>query len=282
MNNLNIRKMRKTVFEGTVNGEKFDNVQAYNARLTELLNAGVVVEASSSTRVVNEETPVPHSGYVRTSTDEVCDAGTSTFASTIDEDLSYYPYAEDDDPHYLDVLITDAHDVNVEARREMHNIFDKCYMHIADALYDRDIDVDTKKEYLADVRDIINTAKQDKAMNTDALARINARKKEVEDEFRQAEEKYHKAMEQIEYDTMILNDAKPVIEDFINFYNSVEAEALQAINEQTTNRCTCGENKCNCKCDTSEPITTVTERIPQGIFDFQNVINRIFDDRRLF
>lgn len=282
MNNLNFEKMaKKTVFTGVINGEKFDNVAAYNARMNELLSAGVEnVSASSSTEIKTvDDTPVGHSGYVRSCTDEVCDTGTSTNAS-YDEDLSYYPYLEDDDPYYLDILVTNAHDVNVEARKEMHNILHKCYMHIINALYDNTIDVDTKKEYLADVRDIINTTKRDRSINADAINKINARKKLAEDEFRQAEEKYVKTLELIEGDELILNDAKPVIEDLINFYNSVEAEALQAINEQTTNRCTCGDHKCNC--DVTKPTTTVTETVPQGIFDFQNVINRIFDDRRLF
>lgn len=282
MNNLNFEKMaKKTVFTGVINGEKFDNVAAYNARMNELLSAGVEnVSAASSTEIKTvEDTPIEHSGYVRSCTDEVCDTETSTNA-LYDEDLSIYPYMEDDDPHYLDVLITDAHDVNVEARREMHNIFDKCYMHITDALYDTNIDVDTKKAYLTDVRDIINTIKHDMSINVDAINKINARKKLAEEEFRKAEEKYVKTLELIESDELILNDAKPVIEDLINFYNNVEAEALQAINEQTTYHCTCGENKCNC--NATKPTTTVTERVPQGIFDFQNVINRIFDDKRLF
>ena len=40
--------MKKTIFEGIVNGEKFDNVQAYNARVNELMETGEFVEASSN------------------------------------------------------------------------------------------------------------------------------------------------------------------------------------------------------------------------------------------
>lgn len=44
--------MRKTIFKGTVNGETFDNVAAYNARLQKLINSGENVEASSETKVI--------------------------------------------------------------------------------------------------------------------------------------------------------------------------------------------------------------------------------------
>ena len=119
--------MKRTIFEGTVNGEKFNTVQAYNARLTELINAGVAVEASSNTRVEDVEEPVHTSGYVRTCTDDTCDCGESTYTSTYDEDLSYYPYCENDDPYYLDLLVTVEPEINADARKEMRNIFDKCY-----------------------------------------------------------------------------------------------------------------------------------------------------------
>ena len=41
---------KKTVFEGVINGVKFDNVQAYNDMLTRLLASGEEITASTSTR----------------------------------------------------------------------------------------------------------------------------------------------------------------------------------------------------------------------------------------
>jgi hypothetical protein len=41
---------KKTVFEGVINGVKFDNVQSYNDTLTRLLAAGEEITASTSTR----------------------------------------------------------------------------------------------------------------------------------------------------------------------------------------------------------------------------------------
>ena len=41
---------KKTAFVGKINGETFDNVAAYNARLQELINSGEVINASSLCR----------------------------------------------------------------------------------------------------------------------------------------------------------------------------------------------------------------------------------------
>ena len=45
--------MTKTIFKGVINGVEFDNVAAYNKRLTELLAAGENVNASTSTSTVD-------------------------------------------------------------------------------------------------------------------------------------------------------------------------------------------------------------------------------------
>lgn len=72
--------MRKTIFKCTVNGETFDNVAAYNARLQELINSGVAVNVSSDTKVNIEDEPTNDAPYTTTTTLDV------------DEDLSIYPY----------------------------------------------------------------------------------------------------------------------------------------------------------------------------------------------
>ena len=65
---------KKTIFEGVINGIKFDNVKDYNEYLTKLINAGESFNASTSTRAEcecetccegectcsNEETPVTY------------------------------------------------------------------------------------------------------------------------------------------------------------------------------------------------------------------------------
>lgn len=45
---------KKTIFEGVINGVKFDNVKDYNEYLTKLINAGESFNASTSTRAERE------------------------------------------------------------------------------------------------------------------------------------------------------------------------------------------------------------------------------------
>ena len=42
---------KKTIFEGVINGIKFDNVKDYNEYLTKLINAGESFNASTSRQV---------------------------------------------------------------------------------------------------------------------------------------------------------------------------------------------------------------------------------------
>lgn len=46
--------MKKTIFEGTINGVKFDNVQDYNVEMQRCLAEGIAVQATSATKTVEE------------------------------------------------------------------------------------------------------------------------------------------------------------------------------------------------------------------------------------
>lgn len=266
--------MKRTIFEGTVNGEKFNTVQEYNARLTELLNAGVNVEASSNTRVEDEE-EVASADFTRSCTDAVYE----------DEELSYYPYCEDDDPYYLDLLVTEDADVNDDAKKEMHRIFDKCFKYICDALYDPSVTETTKKEYLADIRDICTRLNQDNKYNTEAIVNVKKSKSVAEEAFKRAQQDYENAMSRLNAEEQILRDAKPIIDDFIRFYSAVEGETLQSIAECRSKCNCCGEPTDKCKCSVD---TTIKEAEPQRAYDMQTLIDKVFgldankNIRRLF
>lgn len=52
---LNENNMKKNVFKGFINGQEFDNVNDYNARMNELISAGQDIQASTTTQVVDIE-----------------------------------------------------------------------------------------------------------------------------------------------------------------------------------------------------------------------------------
>lgn len=276
--------MKRTIFEGTVNGEKFDNVQDYNARVKELIESGQFESASSSTRVEEYE----HSGYVRPVEDDShcdcgcdCDECTCTCTEQLpweDEDLSFYPYLDEDDPLYLDILVTDHRETNREALAEVTRVFEKCKRYIIDALEDPDTDIESKKNYLEDIKEIVENLVADKKDTLEAIKKVE---KKAEDLRKEYEEKF----QAIDRDRFILEESRPVIDAFLEFYRSVEGDIILNIKENTHNPKLVFQNR-NDVNNNKKPIvgvdvdnridTGIRESQPQRVDDLQSILDRIF------
>lgn len=63
--------MKRTVFEGTINGVKYDNVNEYNQAMVEALKSGQPVEASTNTKTIDTEDPQPESKPVEATIPEI-------------------------------------------------------------------------------------------------------------------------------------------------------------------------------------------------------------------
>ena len=282
---------KKTVFTGVINGEKFDNVADYNARINELISKGVEISAASSTEIRNVDENVATSGYVSTCTADQC-PGTCTAVSTElpeDEDLSFYPYMEDDDPFYLDLLATPDKVTNYEAYEEAQKVLEKCYRYTLEALHDEDTDNDERREYLEDVNDILENVNID-LKNTkrtlDGLSvKYDAAKAKYEEAMRKVEEEYAKDKQTIAETEVLLIAAKRVAEMFQAYYSDVANETILAIKEHDC-KCdgTCGPD-CKCKCHennntktekSEEIVTECRETEPTTVRDFNDLLDKIF------
>lgn len=276
--------MKRTIFEGTVNGEKFDNVQDYNARVKELMESGQFESASSSTRVEEYE----HSGYVHAVEDDShcdcgcdCDECTCTCTEQLpweDDDLSFYPYLDKDDPLYLDLLVTDHRETNREALAEATRVFEKCKRYIIDALEDPDTDIESKKNYLEDIKEIIENLVADKKDTLEAIKKVEKKAEDLEKEYK---EKFLA----IDRDRFILEESRPVIDAFLDFYRSVEGDIILNIKENThkpklvfQNRNDVNNNKKTITgVDVDNRIDTgIRESQPQRVDDLQSILHRIF------
>ena len=276
--------MKRTIFEGTVNGEKFDNVQDYNVRVKELMESGQFESASSSTRVEEYE----HSGYVRAVEDDShcdcgcdCDECTCTCTEQLpweDEDLSFYPYLDKDDPLYLDLLVTDHRETNREALAEVSRVFEKCKRYIIDALEDPDTDIESKKNYLEDIKEIVENLAADKKDTLEAIKKVEKKAEDLEKEYK---EKFLA----IDRDRFILEESRPVIDAFLDFYRGVESDIILNIKENThkpklvfQNRNDVNNNKKTITgVDVDNRIDTgIRESQPQRVDDLQSILHRIF------
>lgn len=279
-NQINIKRMSKTCFKGTINGQEFDNVRDYNAKMQELLEAGVAVTASSSTTI--EATPEVCS--CNEAKNECCNR------QVIDEseECSYYPYMDDDDPFYLDLLVTNDSEINKEALVEMCKEFGRCYKAIINAIAGKDVCIEHLKEYRSDLREIIDNVKNDKHCTHEAIKKIKNRKDELDRDLKRYMDEYETEMHSINSELQVLEDAKPVIKEFIDFYENLEADVINEIksrpyNELKSKYCACEKNcepECNCEYHnvsrTDEVTTAVEEAAPQKTYELSDILDHIF------
>ena len=281
-NQINFKRMSKTCFKGTINGQEFDNVRDYNAKMQELFEAGVAITASSSTTI--EATPEVCS--CDEAKNECCKCNCHVFDES--ETYSYYPYMDDDDLFYLDLLVTHDSEINKEALDEMRKEFGRCYKAIINAIADKEVCVEHLKKYRSELREIIDNVKNDKQCTLEAIKKIKNRKDELDRELKHYMDEYETEMNAINSELQVLEDAKPVIKEFIDFYENLEADVINEIksrpyNELKSKSCTCGnacEPDCNCECHnvsrTDEVTTAVEEAEPQKTYELSDILEHIF------
>lgn len=298
--------MKRTIFEGTVNGEKFDNVQAYNARVNELIQSGELVSASTSTRVEEYN----RTGYCRTCDDTPSVEGTiTTTADNLpweggyecdccdpfeDDELSFYPYLDQDDPFYLDLLVTNHRETNKEALAEVVRVFEKCARYIIDTLEDPDTDLETKESYLEDLKEIIEDLVGDKNDTIKSIKSIDDKIEEIVEKERRFRQECDNQIEELRDERFILTESNPVIDKFLEFYRSIQSDVILNIKHTTEkDKCTCGGN-CTCnknqndldKCKGVEisdnQVTTECKEVhPQlELNNLTSILDRIFSPYR--
>lgn len=267
-----------TVFQGNVNGKIYDNVADYNAAITALLESGITnIEATSSTSIKTVEDEAPRDCEKACANCGECTGGcdcTSCACDVNDEDATFYPYMEDDDPFYLDLLVTDNKETNIDAYNEAQKQLEISYRDIVEALYNPETTIEERKEYLADVNDIIANVKHDIEDTNAAADKINVRKKNLTNEFEKYRQNYEAAIRDLEVQMDILNDASRVTSMFKAFYEDVANETILAIKNKEED---VNHNK-NCKttCDCDKITTACNEIRPQTVHDFNSLINKIF------
>lgn len=255
MNNKTFTDMtKKTAFVGKINGETFDNVASYNARLQELINSGVAVNASSETVVAGTDC----------NDTNVCADCTSctldvTDTTNEDEDLTIYPYMCEDEPFYLDILVTDDPVTNQEAYTEAQNVLKKCYDYTNDVVNDWcPCDM---KSYVGDIDEILSDINDDIRDTMNAIDKVGARRKKLE-------ESYHRELDKLNKELEILQAADRVSGMFKSYYSDVRENVMHKINSY--------KGACTCNNHDDDVETTVTEKTPQTEFDFNKLLDVIF------
>lgn len=155
----------KTIFKGVINGVEFDNVAAYNKRLTELLAAGENVNASTSTSTV-----------------DICDccgkvASECTCEDACDQKTNMLPGFENDEAveNYVDQFVTGDDNLDRSNLESYKKYLSDNFEGVRFAV--NGMNLVALKEYMNDLHEVLDIIDEDMQ---DTLETIHRREKELQ------------------------------------------------------------------------------------------------------
>ena len=174
--------MKKITFEGTINGETFDNVQDYNNRMQELISAGVTdIDASSKTSVKGE----------------LCNEENDNDDFNL---MDYLPFFNNGN-YYLDQLVSEDDSLNEKNLAYAEGIFKDTYKSLRIALEKGDVDVNDLLSLIGFIKDIRSRIAIDSNENHKAVD-------ELTEKISNETKRLH-----------VLNNAKPILASVSDYYD---------------------------------------------------------------
>jgi hypothetical protein len=234
---MNKNMKTKTIFKGIINGKEFNNVNEYNAVLTDLMAKGVAINASTSTSTkMIDESHEPNINML---------PGFGVMASNKKAYVNNYVTGDKKtDKENLDNLTKYLHE-NIEsvARKIL------------------DMDAAALQEYSNDIDNILNIISIDTKQTVDTIAK---KKKELD-----VLENALKVLELWKYNYEAFDD---LVEDAATkFEEKCEYECKCQDNE---NECGCNNVECKCEHCKEEELNTDLEKLLNSE-KFTEVINNI-------
>lgn len=157
----NKNDMKKSIFKGIINGQEFDNVKDYNARMNELMSTGQAINASTSTQVVDTD----EKGEVcvkREEVDPIPDM-IPVFGGTNYESVGAY----------LDDVVTD----NGEENEKMLDNLERYLIDNHNLISEKLVKMDghARKNYGCELQEILNVINKVQASNEASIANIESK-----------------------------------------------------------------------------------------------------------
>jgi len=156
--------MRKVVFKGVINGETFDNVLDYNKKMTELIEAGKSVSASSSTTIVDGEdlAKVEDTKEINEKCENVKNKDEKEAGPEYKPE-DFFPYFHEKDDYYLDELV----DKDDKENQNIHDCVENTLCELFDVFTDVSdkFDVDELISILTRAKDIKKAIAADRQKN---------------------------------------------------------------------------------------------------------------------
>ena len=182
--------MRKLVFEGIINGKKFDNVQDYNKEMNRLISSGSLnISASSSTHLVDD------SAVAAREPEKV-----ETVRPFDDED--YLPFFNNSTPqYYLDLLVSNDNALNERNRDIAEQEFDKKLTDLKKVLATGTVSIEDAFSFVNKLKEVRSQINNDAEENRTTINEVNEK------------------ISQLTNNLQVLNNAKPVIATVSDYYD---------------------------------------------------------------
>lgn len=269
----------RTIFEGTVNGEKFDNINAYNARIIQLMDSGQLLSASSSTRVEDITKEVEGVNEVIKKI-EVCDEKPKAAVK------KYLP-ASDDNSKYIDDVLQ-SENVQKSINTLVDNLYELSEEVIANIPHNTKEQLDV---YFNAACDAQQKLIRDLELTNNAICSKDDKLTKIENEVKELTKRLSDLRDEHESlvrDVTILDNAYQVIDTYIDFYDKVITEVNEAIEILESNECHCGGKcKCGCNgeckcgnhedhCQCENVKTDIKEIKPQYVSNISKLIDEVF------
>ena len=151
---------KKKVFKGIINGQEFDNVNDYNARMNELMSTGQAINASTSTQVI--DTDEKGEVCVKREEDPTPDM-IPVFGGTKYESVGAY----------LDDVVTD----NGEENEKMLDNLERYLIDNHNLISEKLVKMDghARKNYGRELSEILNVINKVQASNEASIANIESK-----------------------------------------------------------------------------------------------------------
>lgn len=173
---LKENNMKKAIFKGTINGQEFDNVNEYNARMTALVEAGESIDATSSTQIKEVCGECGGEECECDCNKEECDCNCSK-ESGLEVAVDMLPIfggrGYKNINEFLDHVVSDNDDKNRDAINDINNYLDENHEGVLVKM--RSMDEHSLQNYRHDLANIITILKETIRDNNNAIRNIRTK-----------------------------------------------------------------------------------------------------------
>ena len=221
--------MEKVIFKGTINGQNFDSIEAYNAEIYRLKEEGCTnITANASTQIINTSDECNCEECCNTDSNK-CKCEKDSVEADVSNNINFYPLF-DTNKHYLDKFVTSDHDQNVNMYNDLKQwLADQTRIIVAGL---RSVPQKDRISHLAIYDNILESIKVDRADTSDSYLSLNGEIEEIDRKISELKMKRESLNTRLD----VLNDCHPIMDELQKFYENLHSATQDLIVEEDSTR----------------------------------------------